>query len=94
MDKRNLRMRELLQKAETALERTKPLDRKQVRELMDEAKSSTRRQGCRQGRRSSASPRAREALDERLRKQKKHAEQRLALLPAKARRAYESPRQR
>lgn len=80
--KRNLRMRELLGKAGTMLERGKPLDRRQVRGLMDEAKSLVDAKGADKAV-AAGFAQASEALEERLRKQKKHAEQRLTLLPEK-----------
>ncbi len=80
MTRRNERMRELLQSAEKALERTKPLSRRQIRELLDEAKPLLDAKGADKTVAARFAEK-REAIDERLRKQKKHAEQRLAQLP-------------
>jgi DNA repair protein SbcC/Rad50 len=79
---RTLRMHELLQKAEKALTSTKPLDGKQARSWMDEAKSLLDAKGADKTA-ATGFIQAREALDERLLKQKKNAEQRLTTLPAK-----------
>lgn len=80
--RRNRQLGELLARAEQALGRTSPLDRKQVRGLMEEAKLLLDAKGADQVI-ATGFVTAREALDERLRKQKTHAEQRLALLPDK-----------
>jgi hypothetical protein len=82
ISKRNERMRGLLQNAEQVVERTKPLNEKQVRRLMDEAKPLLDATGADKSV-SARFSEMREALDERLRRQKKHAEQRLEQLPAK-----------
>lgn len=79
---RTLRMHELLQKAEKALTSTKPLDGKQVRSWMDEAKSLLDAKGADKTA-ATGFAEVREALDERLLKQKKNAEHRLTTLPAK-----------
>jgi hypothetical protein len=77
---RNARMRKLLQNAEKALNRTKPLDHKKIRGLMDEAKPLLDAKGADKAFVARFAD-AREALDERLRKQKIHAELRLKQLP-------------
>jgi len=80
--KRSRRMRELLQRAETALKHTEPLDHKKVRGLIDEAKPLLDAKGADKSVTARFSP-VREALEGRLRKQKKHADERLARLPGK-----------
>lgn len=79
---RNVRMRELLEKVENALTRTKPLDDNQVRSWMDEAESLLDAKGADKTAAAGVA-KTREALDARLRQQGKHAKQRLSLLPAK-----------
>lgn len=79
---RNAYMAKLLRNAEKSLERNKPLDRKQIRSLMDEAKPLLDAKGADKSI-AARYAEVHEALDERLRKQTQHAEQRLEQLPAK-----------
>ena len=79
---RNAHMAKLLRKAEKSLERPKPLDRKQIRSLMDEAKPLLDAKGTDKSV-AARYAEVRDSLDERLRNQKKHAEQRLEQLPTK-----------
>lgn len=79
---RNARLVNLLQSAEKTLERTRPLDRKQIRSLLEEAEPLLDAKGADKGI-AARYTEIREALGERLRKQKTQAEQRLERLPAK-----------
>jgi hypothetical protein len=70
------RLRELVASAEHALAQTKPLERKRVRKLMEDAKPLLETPGV-DGEAARSMALAREKLDDRLRKQTHHAEQRM-----------------
>lgn len=80
--RRNAHLGELLARAEQILAHSNLLNRKQVRKLLDEAKPLLDAKGADEAMAAHFAA-VREALDERLRKQKAHAEQRLVQLPDK-----------
>ncbi|MEA3276637.1 MAG: DUF349 domain-containing protein [Pseudomonadota bacterium] len=80
--KRDKRLKKLLAAAEKALEQSKSLESKRIRKLFDDAKPILNAPGVNDTLAARFS-KAREQLDERLRKQKGHAEQRLVKLPGK-----------
>lgn len=76
----NSRLGELLARAEQALAQTKPLERKPLLGLLEEAGRLLATKGIDQSM-AARFAQVREALDARLRTQRTHAEKRLALLP-------------
>jgi len=80
--RRNARLHELLACAEQVLERPKPLDRREIQTLAEEAESLLDAEGADKSI-ATRFVEVRKALGERLRKQKAHAEQRLDQLPEK-----------
>jgi hypothetical protein len=80
--KRNDRLRELLGRADELLVQDMPLNRKQIRKLTDDAGAILDAPGSDKSV-AARFAQVRKALDERLRKQLKHAEQRLDQLPPK-----------
>jgi exonuclease SbcC len=77
---RNERLHQLLERAEQTLRTTKPLEKKQVLRLVEEAKLLLDAEGTGKSVALQLAE-VREAIEERLRKQQRHAQKRLALLP-------------